>query len=174
MPEPFQIIRNTWSVGKCSLQSCWARGIKKKTKKKQKKKKQQKTTNKQTQNNNKKKKKKKQKKKKKKKKKQKNKQTNKLVAALMKFHERHHDLVIPTSCGGFQILMFCQWRVISSHTLLHTFPSFRPTGLWAWWAKLAYQLMLTIRGRLITLFILGVHFCWSKHSDLSFVYGFMS
>ena len=26
---------------------------------------------------------------------------------------------------------------------------------WAWWAKLAYQVMLTIRGRLITPFILG-------------------
>ena len=29
MPEPVQIIRTLWSVGKCSLQSCWARGIKK-------------------------------------------------------------------------------------------------------------------------------------------------
>ena len=29
------------------------------------------------------------------------------------------------------------------------------SGLWAWWAKLAYQVMLTIRGRLITPFILG-------------------
>ena len=29
MPEPVQIIRNSWSVGKCSLQGCWARGIKK-------------------------------------------------------------------------------------------------------------------------------------------------
>ena len=29
MPEPVQIIRTSWSVGKCSLQSCWARGIKK-------------------------------------------------------------------------------------------------------------------------------------------------
>ena len=28
MPEPVQIIRTSWSVGKCSLQSCWARGIK--------------------------------------------------------------------------------------------------------------------------------------------------
>ena len=38
------------------------------------------------------------------------------------------------------------------HTLLlHFFRS----GLWAWWAKLAYQVMLTIRGRLITPFILG-------------------
>ena len=26
---------------------------------------------------------------------------------------------------------------------------------WAWWAKLAYQVMLTIRGRLITPFVLG-------------------
>ena len=29
------------------------------------------------------------------------------------------------------------------------------SGLWAWWAKLAYQVILTIRGRLITPFILG-------------------
>ena len=28
--------------------------------------------------------------------------------------------------------------------------------------------------RLITPFILGVHVCWSEHSDSSFVYGFMS
>ena len=27
--------------------------------------------------------------------------------------------------------------------------------IWSWWAKLAYQVMLTIRGRLITPFILG-------------------
>ena len=30
--------------------------------------------------------------------------------------------------------------------------------LWAWWAKLAYQVMLTIRGRLITPFVLGSMF----------------
>ena len=29
MPEPVQIIRTSRSVGKCSQQSCWARGIKK-------------------------------------------------------------------------------------------------------------------------------------------------
>ena len=32
---------------------------------------------------------------------------------------------------------------------------FLRSGLWVWWAKLAYQAMLTIRGRLITPFILG-------------------
>ena len=32
---------------------------------------------------------------------------------------------------------------------------FLRSGLWAWWAKLAYQVMLTIRGRLITPFVLG-------------------
>ena len=32
---------------------------------------------------------------------------------------------------------------------------FLRSGLWAWLAKLAYQEMLTIRGRLITPFILG-------------------
>ena len=29
MPEPVQIIRTSWNVGKSSVQSCWARGIKK-------------------------------------------------------------------------------------------------------------------------------------------------
>ena len=32
---------------------------------------------------------------------------------------------------------------------------FLRSGLWAWWAKLAYQVTLTIRGRLSTAFILG-------------------
>ena len=32
---------------------------------------------------------------------------------------------------------------------------FLHSGPWAWWAKLAYQVMLTIRGRLITPFVLG-------------------
>ena len=32
---------------------------------------------------------------------------------------------------------------------------FLRSDLWAWWAKLAYQVMLTIHGRLITPFILG-------------------
>ena len=32
---------------------------------------------------------------------------------------------------------------------------FLRSGPWAWWAKLAYQVMLTIRGRLITPFVLG-------------------
>ena len=31
IPEPVQIIRTSWSVGKCSLQSCSARGIKNQT-----------------------------------------------------------------------------------------------------------------------------------------------
>ena len=39
MPEPVQIIRTSWNVGKCSLKSCWAGGIKKKKKKKKKQKK---------------------------------------------------------------------------------------------------------------------------------------
>ena len=43
------------------------------------------------------------------------------------------------------------------HDVLHRskFANFRRSGLWAWWAKLAYQVMLTIRGRLITRFVLG-------------------
>ena len=51
--------------------------------------------------------------------------------------------------------------------LLPTLPSFRPMGM----VGEAYQVMLTIRGRLITPFILG---SMSEHSDSSFVYGFMS
>ena len=39
-------------------------------------------------------------------------------------------------------------------TIFLTFIVLR-SGLWTWLAKLAYQVMLTIRGRLITPFILG-------------------
>ena len=56
---------------------------------------------------------------------------------------------------------------------IHFYLDFFRSGLWAWWARLAYQVMLTIRGRLITPDS-GVHVCWSEHSDSSFVYGFMS
>ena len=40
--------------------------------------------------------------------------------------------------------------------------------------KHAYQVILTFHGRLITHFLFRVHVCLSEHSDLSFVYRFMS
>ena len=43
--------------------------------------------------------------------------------------------------SGVPDMRFCRW--------------FLRSGLWAWWAKLAYQVILTIHGRLITAFILG-------------------
>ena len=49
---------------------------------------------------------------------------------------------------------------VTRHKLTSKIPDIRlyryflRSGLWAWWAKLAYQVMLTIRGRLITPFIL--------------------
>ena len=44
------------------------------------------------------------------------------------------------------------WAEISKIMYTPVNPS---SGPWAWWAKLAYQVMLTIRGRLITPFVLG-------------------
>ena len=52
-------------------------------------------------------------------------------------------------------LMFCQWRAMSRLPKSRVNQYFLRSGLWAWWATLAYQVMLTIRGRLITPFILG-------------------
>ena len=75
----------------------------------------------------------------------------KLVATLKNFYGRHHDLV-----NAYKVQhcfwCFCQWRAqVDIRFYLHFFRS----GLWAWWAKLAYQVMLTTRERLITPFILG-------------------
>ena len=113
MPEPVQIIRFSWSVGKCSLQSCWARGIKK----------------------------------------------TKQVATLKKFHGRHHDLVNPYNVAVSRIVLMFLPLTSQKHTPkildIRFYLHFLRSGLWAWWAKLAYQVMLTIRGRLITPFILG-------------------
>ena len=57
------------------------------------------------------------------------------------------------------------------HTLLPIFPSFRPMGRVGevCLPSNAYYL----RTPDYTLYS-GVHVCWSEHSDLSFVYGFMS
>ena len=59
-------------------------------------------------------------------------------------------------------LMLCYYLfLIFPHKQTSQIPGIRfyryflRSGLWAWWAKLAYQVMLTIHGRLITPFILG-------------------
>ena len=69
---------------------------------------------------------------------------------------------------------FCQWGVDfrnPGHTLLPTFPSFRPMGMVgeACLPSNAYY----SRTPDYTLYS-GDHVCWSENSDSSFVYGFMS
>ena len=57
------------------------------------------------------------------------------------------------------------------HTLLPTFPSFRPMGMVgeaclpsnAYYPRTPDYILYS-----------GVHVCWSEYSDSSFVYGFMS
>ena len=44
---------------------------------------------------------------------------------------------------------------IGKKSIIRFYRYFLRSGLWTWWAKLAYQVMLTINGRLITPFILG-------------------
>ena len=44
----------------------------------------------------------------------------------------------------FVVFSVCLW--------VNIYRYFLRSGLWAWWAKLAYQVMLTIRGHLITSF----------------------
>ena len=86
-------------------------------------------------------------------------QKNKLVAILVlkKFCGRHHDLVNPYNVAVSRIVsdVFANDApyvdfLNPGHSLLLIFSSFR-----SWWAKRAYQVMLTFRGRLITPFILG-------------------
>ena len=84
-------------------------------------------------------------------------QKTKLVAILKKFYGRHHDLVNLYNVAVSRIVS----DVFASDVPSVDFPNpgfyryFLRSGLWAWWAKLAYHVMLTIRGRLITPFILG-------------------
>ena len=87
-------------------------------------------------------------------------QKNKLVATLKKFYGRHHDLVNPYNMAVSRTVS--DVLPMTSHKMTSKIPDicfylhFLRSGLWAWWAKLvAYQVMLTIRGRLITPFILG-------------------
>ena len=84
---------------------------------------------------------------------------NKMVATLKKFYGRHHDLVNPFNVAVSRIVsdVFASGaisRLPKSRTYASTDIFFR-SGLWAWWAKLACQVMLTIRERLITPFVLG-------------------
>ena len=48
-----------------------------------------------------------------------------------------------------------RYKLTSQTPDIRFYRYFLRSGLWAWWAKLAYQVMLIIRGRLITPFILG-------------------
>ena len=70
------------------------------------------------------------------------------------------DIMICLQCGMFPEL-FLLFLPMTSHKWTSKIPDVRfylhflRSGLWAWWAKLAYQVMLTIRERLITPFILG-------------------
>ena len=86
-------------------------------------------------------------------------QKSKLVATRKKFYGKHHDLVNPYSVAVSRIVLIFiasdapQVSVPNlGHTFLTIFPSFRPIGMVG---ELAYRVMLTIRGRLITSFILG-------------------
>ena len=51
--------------------------------------------------------------------------------------------------------LFLKFLAMTSHKLTSKIPDicfnlhFLRSGLWTWWAKLAYQVMLTIRGHLI-------------------------
>ena len=57
--------------------------------------------------------------------------------------------------------LFLMFLPVTRHKQTSQIPAIRlyryflRSGLWAWWAKLVYQVMLTIRGRLITPFVLG-------------------
>ena len=82
----------------------------------------------------------------------------KLVATLKKFYGGHHDLVSPYNVAFSRIvsdaLPVTSHKETSKITDMRFYQHFLRSGLWAWWVKLAYQVMLTIRGRLITPLIL--------------------
>ena len=87
-----------------------------------------------------------------------------------KFYGRHHDLVNPYNVAVSRIVsdVFANDEPQvdfqnPGHTLLPTFPSFRPVGM----VGNAYYPQTPD----YTLYS-GVHVCWSEHSDSSFVYGF--
>ena len=94
------------------------------------------------------------------KKKKKKKRKKLVVASLKEFYGRHYDLVNPYNVAVSRIVynVFANEeisRLPKSRTYASTYNvHFLRSDLWVWWAKLAYQVMLTIRGRLITPFIL--------------------
>ena len=105
-------------------------------------------------------------------------QKAKLVATLKKFYGIHQELVNPYNVAVSRIVsdVFANDEPkvdfqIPGHTLLPTFPSFRPIGMMgeACLPSNAYYPRMPD----YTLYS-GVHVCWSEHSDSSFVYGFMS
>ena len=57
--------------------------------------------------------------------------------------------------------------ISNRHTLLPTFPSFRPLGM-------VGEACLPSKAYYLRTSDTWVHICWSEHSDSSFVYGFMS
>ena len=90
---------------------------------------------------------------------------------------RHNDLINPYNVAVSRIVsdVFANDKPYvdfqnPGHTLLPTFPSFRPMGIGgkACLPSDAYN----PRTPDYT-FYYGVHVCWSEHSDPSFVYGFM-
>ena len=105
-------------------------------------------------------------------------QKTKLVATLKKIYGRHHDLTNPYNLAVSRIVsdVFANGEPQvdfqnPGHTLLPTFPSFRPMGMVgeACLPSNAYY----PRTPDYTLYS-GVNVCWSEYSDSTFVYGFMS
>ena len=101
-----------------------------------------------------------------------------MVATLKKFYGRHHDLVNPYNVAVCRIVsdVFANAEPYVNfqnhgHTLLPTFPSFRPMGMVgeACLPSNAY-FPRTLDYTLYS----GVHVCWSEHTDSPFVYGVMS
>ena len=86
-------------------------------------------------------------------------QKTKLVVTLKMFYGRHHGPVNPYNAAVSRVVsdVFANDEPYvdfqsPGHTLISTFPSLRPVGMVV---KLTYQVMLTIRRRLITPFVLG-------------------
>ena len=81
-------------------------------------------------------------------------QKTKLVATLKKFYG---DIMIWSTPTMWQFPeLFQMFLPMNSQiTDIRFYRYFLRSSLWAWWAKLAYHVMLTIRERLITPFILG-------------------
>ena len=63
----------------------------------------------------------------------------------------HHRDLLWKIC----LLLFFNYSISRLPKDISFYRYFLRSGLWAWWAKLACQVMLTIRGRLITPFVLG-------------------